>query len=127
MTNSYAFAEDAGKLLGSLFQIALNLYEQLVEIQRLVRQSVVFHKVLSWGHSNDVGGSGAMWNMGQNETSLYFCMDLIEFVYLSTDLCLTDSAHSNSKIQSFEQSVKFRVSVGVSGSSRKPSRSQYPE
>jgi hypothetical protein len=20
------------------------------------------------------GGSGAMWNMGQNETSLYFCM-----------------------------------------------------
>jgi hypothetical protein len=21
-----------------------------------------------------VGGSGAMWNMGQNETSLYFCM-----------------------------------------------------
>jgi hypothetical protein len=22
----------------------------------------------------DPGGSGAMWNMGQNETSLYFCM-----------------------------------------------------
>jgi hypothetical protein len=21
-----------------------------------------------------IGGSGAMWNMGQNETSLYFCM-----------------------------------------------------
>jgi hypothetical protein len=22
----------------------------------------------------NVGGSGAIWNMGQNETSLYFCM-----------------------------------------------------
>jgi hypothetical protein len=50
-----------------------------------------------------------------------------KFVYLSTDLCLTDSACSNSKIQSFEQSVKFRVSVGVSGSSRKPTTPQYPE
>jgi hypothetical protein len=46
---------------------------------------------------------------------------------LSTDLCLTDSAYSNSKIQSFEQSVKFRVSVDVSGSSQKPTTPQYPE
>jgi hypothetical protein len=33
----------------------------------------------------------------------------------------------NSKKQSFEQSVKFRVSVDVSGSSRKQSTPQYPE
>jgi hypothetical protein len=24
-----------------------------------------------------IGGSGAMWNMGQNETSFYFCMKKI--------------------------------------------------
>jgi hypothetical protein len=53
----------------------------------------------------------------------FFCW----FVYLSTDLCLTDSECSNSKIQSFELSVKFRVSEDVSRSSRKPSTPQYPE
>jgi hypothetical protein len=46
-------------------------------------------------------------------TSLGSC-----FFYLLTYLCLTDSECTNSKIQIFEQSVKFRVSVDISGSSR---------
>jgi hypothetical protein len=32
-------------------------------------------KFSKWNYLlSQVGGSGAMWNMGQNETSLYFCM-----------------------------------------------------
>jgi hypothetical protein len=35
--------------------------------------SMEYH-TLSIESQESVGGSGAMWNMGQNETSFYFCM-----------------------------------------------------
>jgi hypothetical protein len=51
----------------------------LLKLVELYSKIPFVHKFL------DLGGSGAMWNMGQSETSLYFCMKQVLKLPCSTN------------------------------------------